>query len=105
MPEPCSQTERGFQPAATAEGARGVERPGARVRVLVGCRTPLGCRCVAADKTVRAPGMGATTERGFQPAATAEGARGFERPRHARSGAGGVSDASRFTLFTVRSTL
>ena len=73
-------TERGFQPAATPEGAsRRPKRPSARPRVLVGCRSPVGFACVAADKTVRAPGLAGITERGFQPAATPEGAR--RRPK------------------------
>ena len=50
-------------------GAQTAHRVRERACVL---RLPCVLSCVAADKTVRAPGMAGVTERGFQPAATPE---------------------------------
>ena len=62
---------------------RGAERPDGACACCAGLSDASWFSCVAADKTVRAPGLAAMTERGFQPAATPEGQEGRERPNGA----------------------
>ena len=82
-PGMAAMTERGFQPAATPENPKAPKTPTASAETRV-CFAAAVCRaCVAADKTVRAPGMAAITERGFQPAATPENPKAPNNAHHA----------------------
>ena len=102
----AAMTERGFQPAATPEDARaGANGQGARARVLGRPSAASWFSCVAADKTVRAPGLAAMTERGFQPAATPEGARAVRKAKRACARAGGLSAASWFSCVAADKTV